>query len=123
MLDKMNVKHNFKKLTIWNDAIELATDVYGITKFFPKEEKFGLALQLNRAAVSISSNIAEGAGRNNVNEFKHFLGIAYGSLNEVYTQLLISNRIKLVDQSTFNKMEDKIDKIQKSIFKFSNSIK
>lgn len=71
--------HEYKKLKVWNDAIELVTDIYLITKTFPDSEKYGLVSQINRCAVSIPSNIAEGAGRNSNGEFRQFLGIANGS--------------------------------------------
>lgn len=70
--------HQFKNLKIWQDSINLAVDIYKLTKLFPSEEKFGLVSQINRCVISISSNIAEGAGRNNPKEFRQFLGIALG---------------------------------------------
>ena len=65
--------HNYKQLTVWQNAVELSVLVYKITKTFPAEEKFGLISQIRRAAVSIASNIAEGAGRNSDGEFIQFL--------------------------------------------------
>lgn len=81
--------HQFKELTVWQKAVDLATDVYRYTKNFPAEEKFGLTSQIRRSVVSISSNIAEGVGRKSKKEFKHFLDIAYGSASELETQLLV----------------------------------
>ena len=72
----MKARHNLRKLKIWTDAVDLAVDIYQITSKFPKDERFGLISQMNRCAVSISSNIAEGAGRNSPGEFIQFLGIA-----------------------------------------------
>ena len=68
--------HKFKDLKIWQDSIELAVEIYKLTKEFPIDERFGLTSQMNRCSVSVSSNIAEGAGRNNPKEFRQFLGIA-----------------------------------------------
>lgn len=82
--------HEYKKLKVWNDAIELVTDIYLITKTFPDSEKYGLVSQINRCAVSIPSNIAEGAGRNSNGEFRQFLGISNGSCYELETQLLLA---------------------------------
>ena len=78
------------KLEAWKRARELVLGVYRLTQSFPKEETFGLAAQLRRAAVSIPSNIAEGAARAGKREFAQFLNIARGSLSELETQLLIA---------------------------------
>jgi len=83
--------HNLQELKIWQKAINLSIGVYEITSNFPKEEKYGLISQIRRSAVSIPSNIAEGAGRNSNKEFVHFLSIANGSAFELQTQLIISN--------------------------------
>ena len=81
---------NIKSWVFWKKSIELAVDVYALTKHFPSEEKFGLVSQLRRAAISVPSNIAEGAGRKSDKEFCQFLSISYGSLCELDTQLIIS---------------------------------
>lgn len=118
----MKQKHNLRKLKIWSEAIDLAVDVYKVTDTFPKEEKYGLVSQINRSAVSIASNIAEGAGRNNTGEFIQFLGVANGSANELFTQLIISNRRGLIDNTTLELFEDRIDKSQRSIHNFSKTL-
>lgn len=82
--------HNFEKLIFWQKSIELAKEVYLLCIDLPKDEKFGLISQIKRATVSIPSNIAEGAGRNNDNEFFHFLGIANASSFELQTQLILT---------------------------------
>ena len=82
--------HNIKDLKIWNKSVDLAVKIYNVTAAFPVEERFGLISQTRRAAVSISSNISEGAGRNTKGEFKQFLGIANGSAYELQTQLIIA---------------------------------
>jgi four helix bundle protein len=104
--------HNLKELKIWHKAVDLATDVYRLTADFPKEEKYGLISQIRRSAVSISSNIAEGAGRNSDKEFTHFLGISNGSAYELQTQLIISRNLGIVN-SELESILDKIDQIQK----------
>jgi len=81
------------KLDAWKQSIELVEDIYAITTVFPKSELYGLTSQLRRAAVSVPSNIAEGAGRNGTKEFAHFLSIAGGSLSEVETQLIIASKL------------------------------
>lgn len=87
-----------KDLDVWNNAMDLAIEVYSITAQFPKEELFGLVSQARRAAVSVPSNIAEGAARNSRKEYIHFLHVALGSLAELETQLLLAARLKLVPQ-------------------------
>jgi four helix bundle protein len=77
--------HRYKELKVWQESVELAVDIYKITKKFPDEELYGLTSQLRRAGVSVSSNIAEGAGRGTDGEFKHFLGISNGSACEIET--------------------------------------
>ena len=80
----------YRDLIAWQKAMLLVTEIYRITKAFPKEEIYGLTNQLRRAAVSIPSNLAEGCGRNSRNELHHFTGQARGSLLEVETQLQIA---------------------------------
>jgi four helix bundle protein len=81
--------HNLKELKIWSKAIDLATEIYKLTAEFPKEEKYGLTSQIRRSAISVPSNIAEGAGRNSDKEFVYFLGVSNGSSYELQTQLVI----------------------------------
>ena len=83
-----------KDLEVWKQAIDFVTSIYEVTKNFPDEEKFGITSQIRRAAVSIPSNISEGAARNSDREFLHFLYIALGSAAEIETQLTISEKIK-----------------------------
>lgn len=115
--------HNFKELKIWSKSIDLATEIYKATSNFPTEEKYGLTSQMRRCAVSISSNIAEGAGRNTNGEFRQFLGIANGSSYELYTQLILSNKLKLIDDNTMNPILKEIDEIQKMNYKLQESKK
>ena len=86
---------SFEELIVWQRAIELAAQIYELTKPFPKEELFGLTSQLRRASVSVSSNIAEGQARHSRGEFIHFLGIARGSNSEVRSQLALIRRLRL----------------------------
>ncbi len=90
-------RHSFMKshkdLDVYKKSLDLVVDVYKMTRSFPKEEKYGLCSQLQRAAVSIPSNIAEGAARKNDKEFIQFLHIALGSAAEIETQVEISKRL------------------------------
>ena len=81
---------SYKDLVVWQKGIALAKIVYGITRSFPSEEKFGLIAQMRRAAVSIPSNIAEGQARHTTGEFIQFISHAEGSLAELDTQLILS---------------------------------
>lgn len=103
--------HNLKELKIWNRAMDLAVEIYKATEKFPREEMYGLTSQIRRGAVSIPSNISEGAGRNTKGEFRQFLGIANGSSYEVQTQLIISNRLNLIDDRTVEPLLKEIDEI------------
>ena len=115
--------HKFKELSVWQKSVDLAVDVYQITKAFPSEEKYGLRSQINRCAVSIPSNIAEGAGRNTDGEFHHFLGISVGSSFELETQLIIANKIGFVEKDTLDGTVKKINEVQNMTFGLQKSIK
>ena len=115
--------NNLKELKIWNKAIDLAVDVYTATSNFPLDERFGLTSQTRRAAVSISSNIAEGAGRNSPKEFNNFMGIANGSSYELQTQLMIACRLKLITNQVLDPLLLQIDEIQKVTFAFQKMLK
>ncbi|HUH32527.1 MAG TPA: four helix bundle protein [Daejeonella sp.] len=107
--------HNFKDLRVWQKSIDLTTEIYAMLSYFPAEEKFGLVSQMKRAAVSIPSNIAEGAGRNSNKEFKHFLSISLGSLFEIETQLIIANRLRLINTEVTQELNIKISDLQRMI--------
>jgi four helix bundle protein len=91
------MKHNFKNLKIWILSMEIVSAIHKITLEFPKNEVYGLMSQMNRAAVSMPSNIAEGSNRENTH-FKHFLNISLGSSFELQTQLLIAIQNKYLTQ-------------------------
>ena len=86
-----------KDLDVWNKSMDLVENIYTCTKTFPKEEVYGLSSQIKRAAVSVPSNIAEGAGRKGNKEFIQFLYISMGSLSEVETQILLAKRLGFID--------------------------
>jgi four helix bundle protein len=95
-------------LDVWKEAIELVTLVYKYTDSFPKSEMYGLTNQIRRSAVSIPSNISEGAARNTSKDFSHFLAIALGSIAELETQLIIAQNI---DFLSLNQLEELINKL------------
>jgi four helix bundle protein len=88
-----------KDLTVWQKSIDFVTEIYKMSKAFPKEEAYGLQSQLRRAAISIPSNISEGASRASNKEFIQFLYIALGSASELETQLIIAQKIGYIDNS------------------------
>lgn len=115
--------HNLKELKIWNKAIDLTVDVYKATSNFPKEEMYGLTSQIKRSAVSVPSNISEGAGRNSEKEFVYFLGIASGSSYELQTQLIISSKLNLLSHEMLEPLLNDIDEIQKMNYTFQKTLK
>lgn len=115
--------HKLKELTVWEKSLDLAVETYQMTSGFPKDEVYGLTQQIKRAVISISSNIAEGAGRNGSNEFVHFLGISNGSAYELQTQIILANRLNLIDNKSSETLLQKIDEIQKMIYGLIKKIK
>jgi four helix bundle protein len=116
------IMHRYRELQVWQKAIDLAVEVYRITEKLPKDERFGLIGQMNRSAVSIPSNIAEGAGRNTNKDFKNFLGIALGSSFELDTQLEICNKLEYVNDQDFQKAEKELEHLQNMIVKLKISL-
>jgi len=108
---------SFRDLIIWQKGLDIAKEIYEITKSFPKEEIFGLTSQIRRSAVSISSNIAEGRGRSSKKDFINFLYIAQGSLFEVETQLILAKEIYKVDLKNLPKMIEDEQKMLSAIIK------
>ena len=89
----MNRVNSHKDLEIWNKSMDLVMDIYSLTKLFPSNEKYELSSQPRRAAVSVPSNISEGASRNYTKDYCRFLFISLGSLSEIETQILIAERL------------------------------
>jgi len=106
---------NFEKLEIWQEAINFADSVYGMTRAFPESERFGLTNQMRRAAISISSNLAEGSSRSSRSDFARFVEIATGSLFEVVSQATISQRQGLLAEADFNRLYSACEKQSKML--------
>jgi four helix bundle protein len=115
--------HHLEQLKIWHVSMDIAKDIYLLTGKFPSEEKFGLTSQIRRAAVSIASNIAEGAGRYSDKEFAQFLSIASGSSFEVRTQLLIAVSLKYVSTDEIDPLLKGLSELEKMIFGFRKTLK
>lgn len=112
---KQYKSRNFKNYKVWQDAVSFATTIYKVCNTFPSHEKFGLCNQLQRAAVSISSNIAEGAAKPGDNDFARFLDMALGSSFEIETQLFIAKNINYITIEQFNDLQQANNEIQKQL--------
>ena len=106
---------NFEKLEVWQEAIKFADLVYDVTRAFPEAERFGLTNQLRRAAVSISSNLAEGSSRSSRTDFARFVEIATGSLFEVISQANISQRQGFLAKADFDRLYSVCEKQSKML--------
>ena len=114
--------HNFKKLEIWIKSMSVVTEIYQITNTFPSLERFGLISQMQRSAVSIPSNIAEGSAKTSNKDFARFLEISIGSAFELETQLIVSYNLKYIDSIAFENLSDMISEIQRMIYGFKNKL-
>lgn len=115
--------NNFKELQIWKRSIDLATKLYTLTSAYPKDEKFGLIDQIRRAGISVASNIAEGAGRNTLAQTTHFINIAFGSLCEIETQIIISSQLKYISLDEKEILINEIVELKKMTRSFLKSLK
>lgn len=89
---------NFKDLIIWQKGMDIAEKCYFLTKLFPRDELYGMVQQIRRSAVSIPANIAEGYGRRYTTEYVRFINIAQGSINELETHLILSQRVGITNK-------------------------
>lgn len=95
---------NFEKLEVWQKAVDFADLIYAVTRSFPSDERFGLTNQMRRAAVSVSSNIAEGSSRMSKTDFARFIEISIGSVFEVVSQAFIARRQGLLTEAEFHEL-------------------
>lgn len=113
----------FEKFTIWHDARKFASNIYTLTKNFPNDERFGLTDQLRRAAVSIALNIVEGSDRKSDADFRRFLRLAMGSLEEVVTALYISLDQGYITQQKFDTLYEEANILAAKINKLIATLK
>jgi four helix bundle protein len=113
---------NFREYDIWIDGMQLVKDVYGLVDNFPSSEKYSLSSQITRSAVSIPSNIAEGASRNSEKDFARFLEISLGSVFELETQIRISFTLKYVSEDKFDVVIEKCISLQKRIYSLRKKV-
>ena len=112
-----------KDLDVWKYSIDLVVDVYKLLKKFPDDEKFGIISQMKRCTVSIPSNIAEGAARSSAKEFSHFLTISLGSLAELETQVIISERLDFISEDNTKMLLANLTTIRKMLLGLKKSLK
>lgn len=113
--------YSFEKLDVWIEARQLVKWVYKVTAMFPLDEKFGLIMQLRRAAVSIVSNLAEGSARKSFKDQAHFSQIAYSSLIEVLNQLIIANDLGFLSGELLSEDRSKIELLTSKVATLRNS--
>jgi len=117
MPEYLNSKRSisYQDLLVWQKGIQLAKEVYAVTKYFPLDERFGLISQIKRAAISIPSNIAEGQCRGTKKDFTQFLRIAYGSAAELKTEIILAKELSFIKDSDYEQIISKITEIEKML--------
>ena len=110
--------HNFKELKIWQKGRSFVKEIYLTVSKFPPEERYALTSQMKRAAISIPSNIAEGAGRGTEKDFARFLDISNGSAFELETQIYLAFDLEFINKVKLNNLIEKIEEIEKMIYGF-----
>jgi four helix bundle protein len=114
---------NYADLIAWQKGMTLALSVYRLSGGMPREEQFGLTSQMRRAAVAIPSNIAEGEGRRTDGEFLNHLSVAHGSVRELETQLILSERLKFLDAQSVRTVLDEAAEVGRLVNGLANSLK
>ena len=106
---------NYKELKVWQKAYTLCLQIYGVTKHYPVEERFGLSSQVRRAGVSVPSNIAEGYGRKSTREYVQFLYVSYGSICEIETQLLLAKDLHYLKEISFVELNSILREVERML--------
>jgi len=114
---------DFKELKVWEKAHALALRIYHSTRHFPAHEQYGITSQLRTAAVSISTNIAEGCGRSSEIEFARFLEISFASAGELQYLTLLSKDLELFDSSTYQQISDNVEQVKRMLYTFIQKVK
>ncbi|MBP3443703.1 MAG: four helix bundle protein [Methanocorpusculaceae archaeon] len=114
--------YSFEKMEVWQLSRTFVTSIYKLVSSFPQEERYSLCDQIKRAAISVSSNIAEGCSRSSLKEQKHFIEIAYGSLMEVYCQLILAVDLNYISAAQLSDVKITIDRISKMLGSLRYSI-
>ena len=114
---------DFKKLRVWHDSQDLAVAVFAATKSFPREDRFGLSSQMRRAAVSVSSNIAEGCGRYGPVEVSRFFQIAISSSCELVSQIELSHRLLFLDDAIADSLQRQAEVLRRSLIRLEAKVR
>ena len=112
----------YKDLNVWKKAYALCLKIYGLSKNFPVEERYGLTSQIKRSAVSIPSNIAEGYGRKTTADYIRMLYISYGSICELETQVLLAGDLGFIERTALDKAIASITEIERMLKALINSL-
>jgi len=123
MSEEQKREFNFEKLDVWHRAVDPAAFVYDFTKAFPPDEKFGITSQMRRAAVSVSSNIAEGSSRSSRQDFARFVELAVGSLYELVSHGFIARRQAFLDDKAFQKLYADADELIRMLTGLRNHLR
>ncbi len=119
----MSEVRTHKDLDVWQESIQLVSDLYQIVSKFPADERYGLTSQIKRAVVSVPTNISEGAARGGIKEYIHFCYVALGSLSELETLLIVSKNLKLINESQFETISNTLTSIIKKLLNFIKYLK
>lgn len=117
-----NIMHKYQDLKFWRKSKDLCVEIYRLTKDFPKSEDYGLQSQMRKSAISLPSNIAEGAGRSSNKDFRRFLDIANGSAYELDKQLIIAFEVGYVDQEYYVKSKNELISVIQMMNKFKSTL-
>ena len=120
-MSRQNYKYGFEDLKVWQNAKDLAIEIYELTSNFPKEELFGLTSQVRRCAVSIASNIAEGSAKSTKNEQSRYFDIAYGSAIELLNQMILANGIGFISEDKLEQLRESINGITYLLYKLKKA--
>ena len=112
----------YRDLLAWQRGVDLAVDIYALTRTFPKSELFGLSSQVQRSAVSIAANVAEGYGRSGPGEYLRFLSNARGSLRETETHLIIANRVGFSEDPAHLALMNRADEVGRLLYGLTKSV-
>ncbi|HYV95544.1 MAG TPA: four helix bundle protein [Chitinophagales bacterium] len=115
------MKHNFRKLKIWEEAVDIVVEVYKSTKKLPREERYGMTSQMRRAANAMPSNIAEGSGKRTEKDFSNFIDISLGSSNELISDLIVCVKLEYLSQTESKELQMRIESWQNMTIKFQEN--
>ena len=114
--------YSFERMEVWQLSRVFVSSIYRLISLFPNEEKFALCDQIRRATISVPSNIAEGAGRNSDKDFSHFISMSIGSMYELHTQLILSERLGFINHTQSCEIQDTLDNLQRMAVSFKNKL-